>query len=172
LDQVLAEGFGMQFIKRPLEEYDYFYMKANAGVCALAEKDGKFYLVEQYREPLGKRVIELPCGGATGTDMGTLYKNMIDEVRQEIGFETEFIKHIGMFHSSPSVSTERVDLFYVKLGNYVGVQFEGNEAKDGLKTLELTRDQIDRQIDSGVIDQPYILSALYLYDRQKIRGLI
>jgi ADP-ribose pyrophosphatase len=169
-DQVLASGFGMQFVKRPLENYDYFFMIANAGVCAIAEKDGYFYLVEQYREPLGKRVIELPCGGVT--EGISLQDSMVHEIRQELGFETEFIKHIGLYHSSPSVSTERVDLYYAKLGDYVGQELDGNEEKDGLKVLKLTRDAVDRHIDSGLIDQPYILSALYLYDRQKTRGFI
>jgi ADP-ribose pyrophosphatase len=76
-------------------------------VVILAEHDGRVILVEQFRVPVGKRVIELPAGlvGDEDPDAG-VEDTAIKELEEETGFLADRVDRLGEFYSSPGMASE------------------------------------------------------------------
>lgn len=73
---------------------------------------GEIVLVEQLRVPLGARTIELPAGliGDTGAD-DTPVAAAARELHEETGFVAAHWQDIGLFATSPGMSSETFQLF-------------------------------------------------------------
>jgi ADP-ribose pyrophosphatase len=73
------------------------------------DDDGRILLVNQYRHPIGKYLLELPAG--------TLDKNespeecAVRECREEVGMAPGRTQHLGGFYLAPGYSTEYLDLY-------------------------------------------------------------
>ena len=86
------------------------YVSRTGGMTAvviLAEHDGRIILVEQYRVPVGKSVIELPAGlvGDEDPDAG-VEDTAIKELEEETGFLADRVERLGEFYSSPGMASE------------------------------------------------------------------
>jgi ADP-ribose pyrophosphatase len=73
------------------------------------DPDGKILLVQQYRLPAGKQLLEIPAGGIDGDEAP------IDAVRREMQEETGYlpkkIESLGGFYSAPGFCTEYLHLY-------------------------------------------------------------
>jgi ADP-ribose pyrophosphatase len=82
-----------------------------AVILALTEA-GEIVLVEQYRVPHGARSIELPAGLIGDTnDNDTAIAAAARELHEETGFEATDWQDIGVFATSPGMSSEAFHLF-------------------------------------------------------------
>lgn len=80
-------------------------------VVIVAVDDGHVLLVEQYREPLGRRCLELPAGlvddDATGEAIEDAARR---ELEEETGWRASSIETLGEFASSPGMVSETFTL--------------------------------------------------------------
>jgi 8-oxo-dGTP pyrophosphatase MutT (NUDIX family) len=75
-----------------------------------AERDG-FWLVEQYRYPLGRRSWEFPQGTwGTGGD-GTPEELARAELAEETGLRAAELRHLGHLDLAPGLSTQQFDVW-------------------------------------------------------------
>lgn len=83
-----------------------------AAVILALTDDAEIVLVEQYRVPLGASTIELPAGliGDTGDDDSAIAA-AARELAEETGFAAAHWQDIGLFATSPGMSSETFHLF-------------------------------------------------------------
>jgi len=84
--------------------------KAHFALVLPAEQDG-FWLVEQYRYPLGRRAWEFPQGTwGQGSD-GTPEELARAELAEETGLRAGGLRHLGHLDLAPGMSTQEFDVW-------------------------------------------------------------
>ena len=110
----LYEGKYLHLIRRGHWEYAHRPgITGIVGICAVTD-DRKLILVEQYRAPTNKRVIELPAGlsGDVDTARGeSLVEAAKRELLEETGYAARDMKQIAHGPMSSGISDEIITLF-------------------------------------------------------------
>ena len=78
----------------------------------IAEQDGQFHLVEQFRYPIGRRSLEFPMGGWPAGKRGTALELAQAELREETGFTAAGWQHLGHFHEAVGFCSQGFDIFH------------------------------------------------------------
>jgi ADP-ribose pyrophosphatase len=87
---VLAAGKYLRFMRRGTWEYaDRFGITGIVGIVAVTD-DEKLVLVEQYRAPVNKYVIEIPAG-LVGDEPGMQQEELLAAARRELLEETGYL---------------------------------------------------------------------------------
>jgi ADP-ribose pyrophosphatase len=112
--EVLAEGKYLQFVRR--ERWEYVTRQGASGVVVVAAltEDGNVLLVEQFRAPVGRRVIELPAGLAgdvAGAADEPLAEAAQRELIEETGYRAADFRHVFTGPSSAGLTDEIVAVF-------------------------------------------------------------
>ena len=89
--------------------------KPHFAIVLPAERDG-FWLVEQFRHPLGRRAWEFPQGtwsveGETAGDGGTAAELARAELAEETGLRAARWEHLGHLDLAPGLSTQEFDVW-------------------------------------------------------------
>ena len=108
--------------------------------------EGKILLVNQYRYPVGKYLLEIPAGGIDGDE--TPEQAVIREMQEETGYKPETVTKLGGFYSAPGFCTEYLHLFLVE------DLTEGRlyaEDTDSITLVRMTPEEIPGLIRSGLI---------------------
>ena len=133
-------------------------IRHRGGVTVLAEKDGKFAFVRQYRHPMGEEIVELPAGTRNPGEKPEV--TALRELEEECGLIAEKLYYLGRFAVSPGYTDEIIYFYYA------------NEFKNGNVHLDddefLTSGWIDinrayEMADNGEIYDAKTLVALYKY---------
>ena len=96
-------------------------VRHNGGASVLAEKDGCFAFVSQYRHPHGRELLELPAGTRDGDELGEL--TAYRELQEECGLRAKKLTHICDFAVSPGYSSEILHLYYANEFDIVEAHF-------------------------------------------------
>lgn len=75
-----------------------------------ADRDG-FWLVEQFRHPIGRRSWEFPQGTWSAGDAGSPEELARAELVEETGFRAGRLDHLGRLDLAPGVMTQRFDVW-------------------------------------------------------------
>ena len=78
-------------------------------VIVAVDADDNVLLVRQFRQPLGKELLEIPAGGIDGEE--TPEEAVLREMQEETGYLPRKIERLGGFYSAPSFCTEYMHLF-------------------------------------------------------------
>ena len=78
----------------------------------LAEQDGHFHLVEQFRYPIGRRSWELPMGGWPPGASGTPLELAQAELREETGVTATTWRHLGHLHEALGFCSQGFDVWH------------------------------------------------------------
>jgi 8-oxo-dGTP pyrophosphatase MutT (NUDIX family) len=70
-----------------------------------------FWLVQQYRYPLGRRSWEFPQGGWPSGRSGTALELAAAELAEETGLRADSFEHLGRLDASPGLATNAFDVF-------------------------------------------------------------
>lgn len=70
-----------------------------------------FWLVQQYRYPLGRRSWEFPQGGWPHGRSGTPLELAATELAEETGLRADSFDHLGRLDASPGLATNAFDVY-------------------------------------------------------------
>jgi len=97
----------------------------------VAVDDGHLLLVEQMRIPVGARCIELPAGLVGDETQGEALADAARrELEEETGYRAETITELGVFQSSPGMTSE--DFTLVRATGLVRVGDGGGEENEDI----------------------------------------
>jgi ADP-ribose pyrophosphatase len=121
--------------------------------------DGRLVLVRQYREAVGKALLEIPAGGV---DEGESAEEAARrEMVEETGYRVGRLDRLCSFYSSPGFCTELMHL-YVARGLEPG---EPTEENDELEVVLLTQEDAMQRLQRGEIQDAKTVAALGVYGR-------
>ena len=84
--------------------------KPHFGLVIPVERDG-FWLVEQFRHPVGRRAWEFPQGTWTAGEDGTAEQLGRAELAEETGLRADGFRHLGHLDLAPGLSTQEFDVW-------------------------------------------------------------
>jgi ADP-ribose pyrophosphatase len=122
--------------------------------------------IEQYRHPLGVKVIELPAGlvgddpGAGGEEWLAAAKR---ELLEETGYASDNWKLLIEGPSSPGLTTERYSMYLAAPARQVG-EGGGDESEDitiHVVPLDKTEVWLEEKRKAGLLVDPKIYAGLY-----------
>jgi ADP-ribose pyrophosphatase len=133
--KTLFEGKHIRMVSRG--NWEYAERKNVTGIVAIiaVTAEGKLLLVEQYRPPVGKNVIELPAGLAgdiAGQESEAMVAAARRELLEETGYEAAEMTFLGDGTASAGIVDEIISLFRAS-----GLKKTGDGAGDGEEQLTL-----------------------------------
>jgi ADP-ribose pyrophosphatase len=134
------------------------------GVVAV-DADGNILLVNQYRSPPEKELLEIPAGGV---DPGEDVTNaVIREMQEETGLRPEKIERLTGYYLSPGFCNEYMHLYLAE--DFVPAPLTAEDTA-GIEVVKVPVAQIPELIFSGKIeDSKSIAGLLYYLERRKNR---
>ncbi|GIO22539.1 NUDIX hydrolase [Oceanobacillus sp. J11TS1] len=145
-------------------ERELVYHPGAVAIIPITE-DNKIVLVEQYRKPLERTLIEIPAG--------KLEKNenpltaAVRELEEETGYTTTNLSQVTSFYTSPGFANEKV---YVYITNDL-IKMENPPAGDDdefVQIMEVTLDEAKDLVEEGRIqDAKTNYAILYLHALNK-----
>ena len=135
-------------------------VKHPGAVAVLAVTDeGKMLMVEQFRKPLEKTIIEIPAGKLEkGEDPLECAKR---ELLEETGFACESMESIGSFYTSPGFADELIHLYYTNTLKIQGDQMTDED--EFLNVLELSIDEAKELMrEEKIHDAKTAYSVMYM----------
>jgi 8-oxo-dGTP pyrophosphatase MutT (NUDIX family) len=131
-------------------------------VVVLPFADGGFWLVEQYRYPVGRREWEFPQGGWSHGKTGTPQELAVLELREETGFTAGSLVHLGRLHAAYGFSSQGYDVFLAS-------QLEAGEPAREVTESDMVHEwrsaaDVRAMIRRGEFNDAHSVAALALYD--------
>jgi len=115
--RVILEGRYLRFLRRGRWEYVERVGTSGIVVIVPVTADGKLVLVEQFRVPVGRRVIELPAGLA-GDTPGARRESLAAAARRELLEETGYaagrLELVSVGPISAGLSTELISVYLAR----------------------------------------------------------
>jgi len=143
---------------------NYYIVKTNGSSIVIPIKSNKIILEKQYRYPLKKWAIELPCGSVK---RGSNYlKTAKEELKEELGYKAKSIKKIGLFAPYDGVSSEICVVFLATDLKFIG---ENKEETEWIKTFEIEIKKIYKMVEQGKIIDGMTLAALALVQKKLLK---
>ncbi len=131
-------------------------------ICVVAvDGDGRLVLVKQYREAIGKDLIEIPAGGIEpGEDPAAAVRR---EMAEETGMEPQKLERLGGFYSAPGFCTEYLHLYLAT--NLVPRRLEAEDTA-GIEVVRVPPGEVLGLISSGAICDAKSIAGLLTYLRR------
>jgi ADP-ribose pyrophosphatase len=168
---VISEGKHLCFVRRG--DWEYAERKNISGIVAIVAvtDDDKILLVEQYRPPLQKRVIEIPAGLAgdiPGTEAEALAEAARRELLEETGYQAAEMEYLNEGAASGGICDEMISMFRAR--GLKKVQAGGGDQHEDIQVHEVPVDKVDTWLKArqreGVAMDLKVYAALY-FAREK-----
>ncbi len=164
--RVLAEGHFARLVAQHGWEWVERVNSTGAVVIVALTAQRELVLVEQYRIPLQRRVLDLPAGLA-GDEPGTHGEDLAAAARRELLEETGFVaprlEFLNEGPSSAGLASETYALFLARDAQRVAAG--GGDDKEDIQVHVVPLAEITTWLDarrqSGVMIDPKIFAALY-----------
>jgi ADP-ribose pyrophosphatase len=114
------------------------------GIVAITDDD-RVVLVEQFRPPIGRTVIELPAGlsgDVAGEEEESLLAAAQRELLEETGYAAARWTELGAGYSSPGLTDELIFFFLAE-----GLERQGAGGGDGTESIQLYEVSLDEVAD-------------------------
>lgn len=138
---------------------------ADCVAVVVVDADDNVLLVNQFRKPVEKELLEIPAGGIdAGEDAEAAVRR---ELQEEIGYLPKRIERLGGFYSTPGYCTEYL---YLYLATDLTPSQLYAEDTEGIKVVRVPISQITELISSGrICDAKSIAGLLAFLERRKAR---
>ncbi|MFD1018571.1 NUDIX domain-containing protein [Thalassobacillus hwangdonensis] len=132
-------------------------------IIALTDDD-KVVMVEQYRKPLEKSIVEIPAGKLEpGEEPHVTAKR---ELEEETGYTTDNLQYITSFYTSPGFADEIIYLYFTDELKQLKENVEGDE-DEFVELLELSLEEAEKLVkEERVHDAKTAYALLYLRMRK------
>jgi ADP-ribose pyrophosphatase len=164
------EGKFLRVIKCGRWEYAERLGTTGAVAIVALTDDAKLVLTEQYRIPVGRRVVELPAGlagDAPGQAAEALAQAARRELLEETGYEAREMLCLASGPPSAGLASEIVTFF--QAGGLRRVAPGGGDADEQIQVHEVPLAGLDQwlkqRMAQGVLVDPKIYAGLYLQRR-------
>lgn len=131
-------------------------------VVVLPYADDGFWLVQQFRYPVGRREWEFPQGGWPAGHSGTPAELAAAELREETGFDAESLRHLGRLHAAYGFCSQGYDVFLATGLTAGAPQREDTEA-DMVHEWRSTT-ELRAMLRRGEFADAHSVAALTLFD--------
>ncbi len=122
------------------------------------DSDGNVLLVNQFRKPVEKELLEIPAGGIDpGEDPLTA---VCREMQEETGYLPQKVERLGGFYSAPGYCTEYL---YLYLATDLTPSQLYAEDTESIKLVRVPISQIPNLIASGSICDAKSVAGLLIY---------
>lgn len=122
--------------------------------------DGKVVLVEQYRKPLERSIIEIPAGKLEPGEEPIVTAKR--ELEEETGFTTDNLQHVTSFYTSPGFADEIVHLYIAKDLNHLEEEKELDE-DEFVSLITCTLEEMEQlEKEKRIFDAKTAYALLYL----------
>lgn len=142
-------------------------VKHPGAVAVLAIHEGRMIVVEQYRKPLERSLVEIPAGKLEpGEDPLEAAKR---ELEEETGFRCDTLKPIFSFYTSPGFADEILHVYFAEQLVPGEVRLDEDEFLD----IEfLTLEAAQQYIADGRIRDAKTVAAVYAWQAYQLTGRI
>ncbi len=116
--------------------------KPAVGIVAITDR-GRVVLVEQFRVPVGRRVVELPAGLAgdiPGAENESLLTAAKRELLEETGYSAQVWTELAAGYSSPGLTDESIVLFLAEGLERVGLG--GGDSSESIEVHEVALESV------------------------------
>ena len=163
-DEILHRGRYLTMKAR--NGWEYVARQHQVAVIIAWTPEDELLLVEQYREPLGRRVIELPAG-LVGDEPDCKNEDFLDaaarELEEETGWRAGELSEIMVCPTSAGMSDETV--MFVRAEDLVQVGRGGGDDSEDIVVHRVRRSVVDRWLEEhrahGLGIDPKIYAAVY-----------
>jgi ADP-ribose pyrophosphatase len=149
LPEVITQTKYLRLLRRGTWEYVERTQITGIVVIVAVNVAGELVLVEQYRPPVDRRVIELPAGLA-GDVAGAEDERLEEAARRELLEETGYLAGVltPQFHGPPSagITSEEVTFFLAR--NVQRVAGGGGDASEEITVHCVPVDQVPRWLEA------------------------
>lgn len=127
-------------------------------VVAITYHKGSFVLLNQARHSTRDYQYSFPRG--YGEPGFSSEENVKKEVKEELGAEVIYSKYLGKVIADSGLSGNRVDVHFCEIGD-----INITEGYEGIvNCISVNRDELNRLISNGNINDGFTLAAITLYD--------
>jgi len=131
---------------------------ADCVAVVAVESDGSVLLVRQFRQPVGRELLEIPAGGI---DPGEGPEAAVRrELQEETGYCPGRLTRLGGFYSAPGYGTEYLHLY---LANELSPGRLFAEDTESITVVRVSAGEIPRLIASGEIRDAKSVAGLLVY---------
>jgi ADP-ribose pyrophosphatase len=164
--EVITDGRFLQFVRR--DTWEYVTRKGASGVVVVAALTpaGNVLLVEQFRAPIGRRVIELPAGLAgdvEGAADEPLAEAAQRELIEETGYRAAEFRHVFTGPTSAGLTDEMIAMFVA--AGLERVSAGGGVEGESIVVHEVPLAEVDAWLESrtqeGCLIDVRVYSGLY-----------
>jgi 8-oxo-dGTP pyrophosphatase MutT (NUDIX family) len=131
-------------------------------VLVLPYADGGFWLVQQFRYPVGSREWEFPQGGWPAGHNGTAEQLAAAELREETGFAADGLAHLGRLHAAYGFCSQGYDV-YLATGLTPGPTDREHTEADMVHEWR-SDGQLRDMVRAGTFSDAHSVAALALFD--------
>jgi ADP-ribose pyrophosphatase len=163
---ILVQGKHLQLLRKDSWEYvERLHVTGVVAIVAVSD-DGKLILVEQYRPPVGKMVIELPAG-LVGDEPGQANESLLTAARRELQEETGYLAaDLSILFTGPTsagMTSEIVTL--VRATNLRKISHGGGIDTEAIQVHEIPLPEVNARLTKweadGKLVDPKVYAALY-----------
>jgi ADP-ribose pyrophosphatase len=138
-------------------------------VLAVTAQD-EILLTEQYRPPVGRRVIDLPAGLVGDDTEASAESSRIAaarELEEEIGFAADSLRRLTSFPTSPGLTSEIVELFVADglRASGAGGGVDGETIDVHGVAIQNVSQWLDERLLAGCLIDPKVYVALWWSQR-------
>lgn len=120
-------------------------------------EDGRLVLVRQYREAVGRILLEAPAGGIDGDE--TPEEAVRREMKEETGYAVGSMELLSTFYTSPGFTTEKMYLYRLR----DLTPGEATEENDQLEVVLMTPEEAWQAVQRGEMADAKSILALALH---------
>lgn len=164
--QILHESKHLRLVRR--DDWEFVQRPKITGIVGIiaVTDDQKLVLVEQFRIPLQKNVIEIPAGLAgdvSGAEHEALAQAAMRELEEETGYRAERMVELTSGASSAGLTDEIITLFRAEGLKKVGPG--GGDGSESIVVHEVPVDEVEswlaERVRGGAAVDLKVYSALY-----------
>lgn len=123
-------------------------------------KEGKIVLVEQYRKPLDKSIIEIPAGKLEQGESPE--STALRELEEETGYTTKKLSYVTSFYTSPGFADEIIYLYFTDELEELTQKVQGDE-DEFIEIIEVTLEEANAFVkEQRIHDSKTNYAILYL----------